>query len=243
MTTPILKTLLAGTFCLGASSALAAPIDFETIPGDTPVEGLQITNQFASTAGVTFSLVDGGTGETVDGGPVLADVGGNRTAFIGAGNVGDGIAAQDVDKIGTFFLTDDGQTTGGLRNPILVATYSVASSFISADILDIDSNETFTIRFYDSVIGGTLLNTINLTTSSPDTGNGRATPVSYDHGSAEILRVEFEGFIGGSFFGLGFDNFDSGVTIAPPVPLPASLGFLLTGLTGFAGHRALRKRT
>lgn len=230
--------LLTGA-CLASTAAQAAPIDFETIPGDVAAEGLQITDQFAATAGVTFSLLDGATGDTVSNGPVLADRGGDKTAFDGAGG-GDQVISADQALIGGFFLTDDGLTKNGLRNPILVATYSVASSFIKADILDIDNGETFDIRFYDAAVGGTLLNTISITTSTPDTANGRATQVEYFHGSADILRVEFEGtgrF--GSFFGLGFDNFDSGVTVSD-IPLPASFGLLACALGGLAAGR--RKR-
>ena len=230
---------------VGVSSAGAAVIDFETVPGDTPSEGLQITNQFAS-AGVTFGLVDGLTGVAVAGGPVIARVGAPITAFDGGAFGDDGIDPVDQARIGDFFLTDDGLTSTGIRNPILVVTYSVASSFFTADILDIDFSETFEIRAYDAVTGGNLLNTINLTTSSPDTNNGIATQVGYNHGSDAILRVEFEGqgnvTPSAGFFGLGFDNFDSGVTVdpTPAVPLPAGLPLLLAGLGGLW---ALRRRS
>ncbi|MQQ07490.1 VPLPA-CTERM sorting domain-containing protein [Epibacterium sp. SM1979] len=232
-----------------ATSASAASITFEDIAGMPPVDGLEITNQFAATAGVTFGLIDGSTGSALAQGPVLAEVGGPGTAFGGFGGGGDTIAPGSAAQIGNFFLTDDGLGSGGLRNPILVAEYSVASSFISADILDLDFSETFEIRFYDAVTGGNLLNTILLSASSPNTGNGVATTVNYDHGAAEILRVEFEGrsnrapTIG--FFGLGFDNFNSGVEIEPlppsPIPLPAGLPLMLAGLAGFGVLRARRK--
>lgn len=221
-----------------ASTASSAPISFEDIAGMTPTDGLEITDQFAATAGVTFGLVNGLTGATLSSGPLLAEVGGTRTAFEGFGGGDDTIAPGSAAQIGSFFLTDDGMTTGGLRNPILVATYSVASSSISADILDLDFAETFEVRFYDSVVGGSLLNTISLSAGSPNTGNGVATTINYDHGSSAILRVEFEGRgnvnPSAGFFGLGFDNFDSGVTIDPnppsTVPLPAGLPLLMASL-------------
>ena len=245
------KTIKAAAFlaasCVCASPVLAAPISFESILGMTPVEGMEITNQFAGTAGVTFGLVDGLTGTALASGPKIAQVGEPRTAFEGFGGVGDAIAPASAAQIGNFFLTDDGLTSGGLQNPILVATYSVASSFITADILDLDFAEQFDIRFYDSVTGGNLLNTISLSAGSANTGNGVATSISYNHGSAQILRVEFEGrgnvSPAAGFFGLGFDNFDSGVVITPPnaVPLPATGLLLVAGLAGIAGVR--RKRS
>ena len=235
-----------------AGAAYSAPISFEEIAGMAPTDGLEITDQFAATAGVTFSLIDGLTGSVPSSGPMLAEVGGPRTAFEGFGAGDDTIAPSSAAQIGSFFLTDDGLTTGGLQNPILVASYSVASSFITADILDLDFSETFDIRFYDATTGGNLLNTISLSAGSPGTGNGIATSIRYDHGSADILRVEFEGrgnvtpAVG--FFGLGFDNFDSGVVLAPnppsPVPLPASAWMLLAALGGiFKVSRSRSRRT
>ena len=231
------------------STVSAATINFEDIAGASPLDGLEITNQFAASAGVTFSLIDGLTGTALSSGPVLAEVGGPRTAFAGFGGGDDTIAPISAAQVGSFFLTDDGLTTGGLQNPILVATYSVASSFISADILDLDFAELFDIRFYDAATGGNLLNTISLSAGSPGTGDGIATSVNYDHGSAEILRVEFEGrgnvTPSAGFFGLGFDNFDSGVVIPPdpisPIPLPASAWMLLAAIGGlFKVSRARR---
>ena len=232
---------------LCASPVWAVPITFESIAGMTPVEGMESTDQFAATAGVTFGLIDGLTGTALSKGPMIAQVGGPRTAFEGFGAGDDSIDPGSAAQIGNFFLTDDGLTTNGLQNPILVATYSVASSFITEDILVLDFAEQFDIRFYDAVTGGNLLNTSSLSAGSPNTGNGVATSISYNHGSAAILRVEFEGrgnvTPAAGFFGLGFDNFDSGVVINPPapVPLPATAWLLAAGFVGLFGLR--RKRS
>jgi hypothetical protein len=46
-------------FVFGLSSILAQTIDFETIPGTVPTDGLQIADQFLATLGVRFSLENG----------------------------------------------------------------------------------------------------------------------------------------------------------------------------------------
>ncbi len=221
-----------------APGAFASTVTFEDFPGGVPRDGQGITNQFAATAGVTFGLKDGTTGEYLTTGPRLAQVGGRRTAFVGFSNGNDTIDPGSVEQVGRFFLTDDGRTSGGLRNPILVATYNFASAFISADILDVGSASVFDIRFYDATTGGNLLNTISITGGDPNTGNGVATRVEYDNGTAEILRVEIEGrnVIQVPFLGVGFDNFTSdfvaGQNLPAPVPLPASAWLLISGVIG-----------
>jgi len=220
-------TLLAVMCVSGA--AHAATIDFETVPGATPFEGLEISDQFEATAGVTFSLSTGNA-------PVLADVGGARTAFQGFGGGNDAVAPGE--DVGSFFLTDDGLTSG-LSAPTLIVTYSQATQFASGEILDIDFGEVFTITAFDAAVGGNVLETIEISASDPDTGNGVATNWSIDRGSADILRIEFLGERTTSgFFGLGFDNFDSGVALAA-VPVPAGAP-LLAGALGLL--LAVRRR-
>ena len=215
-----------------ASQAEAVVIDFETVPGAVPSEGLAISNQFAATAGVTFSLANGNT-------PVLAEVGAPRTAFDGVGP--DGPAAGE--NIGQFFLTDDGLTSGVTTSPLIVS-YSTAAQNVSGEILDIDRGETFVISAFDSVIGGALLDTITINTGDADTGNGVATNWAFNRVSADILRIEFAGSRSGGvgFFGLGFDNFNSGVTGGPvPLPTPATLPLVAAGLCMIAFIARRRK--
>lgn len=212
-----------------ASQAKAVVIDFETVPGAVPSEGLAISNQFAATAGVTFSLANGST-------PVLAEVGGPRTAFDGVGP--DGPAAGE--NIGQFFLTDDGVTSGVTVSPLIVS-YSMATQNVSGEILDIDRGESFVISAFDSLVGGALLDTITINAGDADTGNGVATNWAFTRASADILRIEFAGARSGAgFFGLGFDNFNSGVTVAPaPLSTPATLPLVAAGLCmiGFLARR------
>lgn len=204
--------------------AHAATIDFENIPSGIAAEGLGISNQFEASAGVTFSLANGAA-------PVLAEVGGTRTAFQGFGGGNDAIAPGE--NIGQFFLTDDGQTSG-LAAETLIVTYSQATSFASGEILDIDFGENFTITAFDVVTGGNAIASVFIDSNSPDTGNGVATNWVISRGIADVYRLEFEGQrTTAGFFGLGFDNFNSGVNPAV-VPLPAGLPLVLTGLGALA---------
>lgn len=216
-------------------AANAATIDFETVPGETPVDGVAISNQFAATAGVTFALADGSA-------PVLASYDGARTAFQGPGNGNDNLSASEMEDLGSFFLTDDGITSGGLSDPVLIVTYSTPSQFASGSILDIDSGETFSITAYDSEVGGTALDSIHISAGDPDTGNGVATNWIFERATADIRRIEFAGSRQGlGFFGLGFDNFDSGINLTA-VPLPAGLPLLLLGISAFATPALRRKK-
>ncbi|MEL7403065.1 MAG: hypothetical protein AAGJ89_06470, partial [Pseudomonadota bacterium] len=167
-------------------AANAATIDFETVPGETPVDGVAISNQFAATAGVTFALADGSA-------PVLASYGGTRTAFQGPGNGNDNLSASEMEDLGSFFLTDDGVTSGGLSDPVLIVTYLTPSQFASGSILDVDGGETFSITAFDSEVGGTALDSIHITAGDADTGNGIATNWIFERATADIRRIEFAG--------------------------------------------------
>ncbi len=201
-------TLLALAFV--ASTPALADIDFETIPGATPVEGLAIGDQFAASDGVTFALENGDL-------PVLARVGSPRTAFEGVGGADDlPVAGQDI---GRFFLTDDGQVTGLAAEPLIV-TYDPPSSQASGVILDLDGGETFTIEARDQA--GNVIDTVVLTAGDANTGNGVATPWFFDRAVADIYSIRFEGVRAqAGLFGLGFDRFSarslaSAMFISPP---------------------------
>ncbi|MHC4179268.1 MAG: DVUA0089 family protein, partial [Planctomycetota bacterium] len=77
-------------------------IDFETIPGGVPSEGMTIDNQFLATHGVTFSYEDGTF-------PILAELGLPLYAF-GYGPfgspLGDEMDPAETTSVGQFFLAD-----------------------------------------------------------------------------------------------------------------------------------------
>ena len=233
----MLKTIFAGlsffsVFSFGMNS-WAALIDFETVPGASPSEGLVVSDQFLASNGVSFSLSNGSN-------PVLAEVGGPRTAFAGPpSNTGDDNPV-DGQNIGSFFLTDDG-SAAGLSSPALIVTYSAPTQAASGVILDIDFDESFTISLFDAAVGGNLLDAITINAGDVGTGDGIASLWSFMRPTADVLRIEFKGMRTASgAFGLGFDNFDA-QNAAAPVPLPAGLPLLITGLAAFGF--VSRKRT
>jgi hypothetical protein len=200
----------------------AAIVDFESIPGvGAPTEGLVISNQFFATAGITFALEGGGN-------PVIAQMGPPTTAFEGFGGAGDTPAPGQ--GIGSFFLTDDG-ILSGLTSPPLIVNYIVPTATASGVILDIDFDETFSIDARDS--SGAVLQTITIQAGDPVTGNGMATPWSFNRSSADVWSIRFAGSrTAAGAFGLGFDNFDAGT--AAPVPEPSTLLLLGAGAAVFS---------
>jgi len=85
------------THSVAGNTSYATVIDFESIPGSTPSDGMSISTQFQATHGVIFSLEGGGS-------PVLAKVGSPLTAFLGY-NLQDAQPAPGTN-VGDFFLTD-----------------------------------------------------------------------------------------------------------------------------------------
>lgn len=228
------KTLIAATALsftsLGAS---ASTIDFETIPDGAASAGQVISDQFLSSHGVTFSLMNGATGDTIDDGLVLADVGNARTAFPGFKG-GDAVIDDDKSVVDDFVLTDNSLTRSGLVNPVLLLQYQTSTAGFSADIIDIDFKEAFEIRIYSDLTGVALLDTYIIKAGDDDTGNGVATQFSFARDEADVRRIEIERLgARNGFFGTGFDNFVTGAVIAP-VPLPAGMPLMAGGLGLFA---------
>lgn len=192
-------------------AARCVTIDFETMPGEAPVEGMVIRDQFRSVPGMTFALEDGSY-------PHLAQVGDPTTAFLGKGS--DGPApGQDV---GSFFLTDDGVLKGSVSSPLIIDfTFPVDSA--SGDVLDIDYTERFSIEARDRA--RTVLETLVIAAGDPATGNGVATRWGFGRPSADVASIRFEGTRRSGRFGLGFDNL---TTCAPgreePPADPSSAG-------------------
>jgi outer membrane protein OmpA-like peptidoglycan-associated protein len=174
------------------------PIDFETIPGAAPKEGLLISKQFEQTHGITFNLEDGTS-------PRLAAVGRPATAFFGPprDNAADTPAANQ--GVGQFFLTDDGSVDGLKSSPLLVR-YSPPTADASGVLLDVDYDETFTIEALDAK--STLLSTLSVKAKEPNTGDGIATRWSVSHETADIATIRVVGRrTAGGRFGLAFDLF------------------------------------
>lgn len=217
-----------------ASVVQADVIDFETVPGvGIPSEGLVIDTQYQAAAGVIFSLEGGGA-------PVIADVGGNQTAFGGPPNsLGVDNPAPD-QGIGMYFLTDDG-ILGGLDAPAVIVSYDPPTAEASGVVLDVDFDETFTIEARDEF--DVVLETVTIQAGDPDTGDGIATNWSFIRSSNDVHSIRFKGTrLTPGAFGLGFDLFDAR-SAPPPVPaLPAagvaalSLALMTLGMCIVCGH-------
>jgi outer membrane protein OmpA-like peptidoglycan-associated protein len=175
-----------------------APIDFETVPGETPKEGLLISKQFEKTHGITFGLEDGTS-------PRLAAVGRPATAFLGPPRDTGADAPAPNQGVGQFFLTDDG-TLDGLKPSPLLVRYSPPTANASGVLLDVDYDETFTIEALDGK--GAVLSTLSVKAKEPSTGDGMATRWSVSHEAADIVTIRVAGRrTAGGRFGLGFDLF------------------------------------
>jgi hypothetical protein len=171
-------------------------IDFETIPGGAPSDGLTIDSQFLETLGVTFSLENGGA-------PVLAEVGAPQTAFEGFGGLPDNPAPDQ--NAGSFFLTDDGKLTQSASN--IIVTFDVPVSEARGEILDIDGGEQFVIEARDEM--GQMFDSVIIMSGDAGTGDGIATSWSISQPGADIHSLLFMGSRTGCCFGLAFDNFDA----------------------------------
>jgi hypothetical protein len=202
-----------------AGPGRATLIDFESIPGGAPSDGLAIGTQFLATAGVSFSLEGGGL-------PLLAQVGNPTSAFAPADTPDDGA------RHGSFFLNDDGNPFDSLEIAPLRVTYSVAAASVSGDLIDVDFDEAIRIEARDAndqilevvVIcnqnASASCTTLGGETGSFTTGDGVTTSWSIARAQADIrsLRIVGERNNSGGF-GLAFDNFDTGVVPEPGASL------------------------
>lgn len=210
--------------------AFAQVIDFETVPVvGTPTEGLAISNQYQATAGVTFSLASGGS-------PVIAQVGCPATAFFGPPG-STGCDNPDGDQgVGSFFLTDDGVIPG--PQSTLIISYDNPSAAASGVILDIDGSEQFLIEARDS--SDAVLDSVTLSAGDAATGDGIATPWSFDLGSNVISSIRIQSL---TTAGLAFDNFNATSAGGPEtIPTLSEWGMILMiALLGLAGFYYLRR--
>lgn len=210
----VLTTCLAGT-------ARASLISFESVPGSgSPVDGTSINTQYAASTGMSFSLLGGGS-------PVLAKVGGSRTAFQGYGGQPDQPAPGEA--VGSWFLTDDG-IVGPPPLPLIVS-FTGPVAIAGGQILDIDGTESWRIEAYDS--SNTLLDSLILSSSTPHAGDGLATDWSFLRLSADIAWIEliFTGLYDHDI-GEAFDNFftDAVTTHVTQTPEPSTIVLLATGM-------------
>ena len=171
-------------------------IDFETILESAPSDGQIIDSQFQDTFGLSFSLEPGGF-------PVLAQVGGNQTAFSSIFGPDTPAPNQNIDS---YFLTDDGILSGLISPPIILDFESPIDSF-GLCILDIDFGELFIIHGRDIDEQVILIDTILPT--DPNTGDGLSTCWGFNLAdcAVPVHSIRLEGLrVQSGAFGMGIDN-------------------------------------
>jgi hypothetical protein len=233
--------LLAGSF----SSAGAALIDFETVPGGTPADQLAISNQYEASEGVTFSLSVAGT-------PFLEASGSDdgTTGFIR--NFPEETADADVERegytglgLGGFFLRFGIDTFFAVPVPKLIISYTTPVNAASAQIWDIDSNQFGTEQWRVEALDGTaqVISTIDspvgLDALTEESLDGLPWAWAFNVGNDQIHQIVIS-FIGTKQenIGLSFDNFSPSTA---EIPAPPAAWLFLTALAGVL-HRARRRR-
>jgi len=173
-------------------------IDFETLGNINLYEGLPINNQFFDEYGVTFELENG----TI---PLLAEVGGVR-AFAFSSIFGNDTPAPN-QKVGRYFITDDGLVSNLTAIPLIVRFENPVDS-VSAEVLDMDFDEVFTVTARDKDDNTILTKTIKA--GDVGTGDGIATVFGFNIPGCigTIYSLKFEGTRQASGgFGFAMDNF------------------------------------
>lgn len=163
----------------GSSRGFAATIDFETINGNVPFEGMLISNQFRPYYGVSFRAPTGGF-------PGIARVGWPQGAFDRQGaEPSDTVRANQAGAIADFYLTDN---TSGTN--IIIIDYDALVAQVRGYVLDIDAGETFTILAFSNATSTNPVHSLVITPSTPNTGDGIATFWSIVRPTADIRRLE-----------------------------------------------------
>ena len=220
----VLSVIFTPLFSIAASVV----VDFETIPGGTPADGLVISDQFS---GAIFSIEGGGS-------PVLAEVGGKITAFFGPPQqtLYDTIA-PGADA-GQFFLTDDGLI--GQPPKVIVITFLTPVASVGGKLLDVDGGDVWTAEARD--INGNVIASQTISDGDPDTGDGSATPFLIQHSTNDIASVRFPYSGAMPNVGFGFDDLTAATVVgAVPLPLPPAVWTAISLLGGIWTVGAVRR--
>lgn len=207
-------------------------IDFETVPGSTPSDGLAINTQFSNDFYITFSNGPKQTGadgtfyeECTKPAPLLAKKGTPLTAFensiaedngAGVNIVHDNVRSEYRTQMGDYILTDDGSPDDGHNTTenksipcTLIIDYSIPTYEFSFDIVDIDRGETWLIEALDA--DGNIINS-QIAKSSTRYGYDavpmRVTFEKQEYPISQIRVMANEVKPDDYSWGLAFDNFN-----------------------------------
>lgn len=221
--TKLFAAILALT--LFTLAAPAAVLNFETINGAVPIEGMSISNQFQAQFGISFRRTDGGF-------PAIAKKGAPQVAF-NVINVNpstyDTLHPSDprANDFGDFFLSDD---AGQGLSHVIIMDFNTRVAMVSGYVFDLDAGGQVIFTAYSD--GGTnVVGQIVLNAGDPQTGEGRSTPWSFNHITNDIQQIRISGDST-----VGFDNFDSSYTPLPQQPAVLDVhlyaGLLIQGDVG-----------
>ena len=220
-----MKTIVFTSFLLSCCLLQAQmTIDFETVPGDSPREGLVIKDQFKSSYGVTFRFEDGSP-------VILAKVGPPTAGFEGPGGQSD--LPAPGQNIGDYFVTRKGLN----KPPPLIIEYTNPVSAASGYLIDIDGanmttdSEEFTVEIRDR--NNQILESRYLNKNTPGTGDGIATPFSFQRSNRDIYSIRI--ICGGTRknFGVAFDNFSPSSSLPTTSSFPTKWKVNCNGYTGW----------
>jgi hypothetical protein len=230
------RLMMASVMVLTGSlvTASASMIDFESIPGGVPTDGLSISNQFLEKTGVSFRLAKGTS-------PVLITSGAaGSAAFVGHGGAPDTLAPGQPD-IGNFFLHDD-NSTDTLPSDLIIE-FRDPVAYFSGMILDVDDRggpgtayEEFRIIARNAA--GLSLEQIVISAKDvivDSDAKAEFFAFNYDESLIHDVVISYTGTV--SYPGFGFDNFYVGIQ---PIPEPGSI--CLLALTAGSSLWYRRKR-
>jgi len=205
--------LAAAVFFLASISAQAGTlIDFETIPGGAPANGLIISNEFQQAYGVTFRTIATETVSLVQTGSA-ANVFGfclSPPAGVQDCTTANHLYQEDplVEAVGSFFISLGGGNVA--QGYGLIVDLDAPVSQAGGVILDLDASDQWTVRTYSDTNGLMQTGQAIFSAGDPSTGDGRSTLWFFNHQTADIREIRFL-YTGPSLaVGEGFNLFNFG---------------------------------